>query len=265
MYYDLVSRMHHDAGATISTIAVGQRRQRRSAAGDREVRRRFLLSDRQPAQPAGAFCRGFSRHGGEVTMVEKEFTPHSENPDAVLKDLAPRQMPPLLGYVSTEIKPRATMDMYVERTDSREPVIASWRYGAGKVMAVTTDASGRWSGTWVSTNVFAPLWDRLLTWMTPEMPAEPKIDVALGYNAGTHQHETHRLQRRARQRGAARHRAGNAARRDPHRNRAHRGSRRRAVGIDRRSCARELLLRSALARRARTRNFRRSHSPSARR
>ena len=76
------------------------------------------------------------------------------------------------------------MDMYVERSGTREPVIASWKYGAGKVMAVTTDASGRWSGTWVTANLFAPLWDRLLAWMTPEMPAEPKIDVALGYNAG---------------------------------------------------------------------------------
>jgi hypothetical protein len=130
------------------------------------------------------FVEDFKAHGGEITMVEKEFTPRSESPDAILKDLAARQMPSILGYVSTEIKPRATMDMYVERADTREPVIASWRYGAGKVMAVTTDASGRWSGRWVTANVFAPLWDRLVAWMTPEIPTEPKIDVALGYNAG---------------------------------------------------------------------------------
>ena len=184
MYYDLVSRMHHDADTTISTIAVGQDANVDLLQAIAKYGGGSYYQTDNPRNLPELFVEDFHAHGGEVTMVEKEFTPRSENPDAILKDLAPRRMPPLLGYVSTEIKPRATMDMYVERTDSREPVIASWRYGAGKVMAVTTDASGRWSGTWVSTNVFAPLWDRLLTWMTPEIPAEPKIDVALGYNAG---------------------------------------------------------------------------------
>lgn len=184
MYYDLVSRMHHDGDATISTIAVGQDANVDLLQAIAKYGGGSYYQTDNPKNLPELFVEDFHAHGGEVTMVEKEFSPRSENPDAILKDLAPRQMPPLLGYVSTEIKPRATMDMYVERTDSREPVIASWRYGAGKVMAVTTDASGRWSGAWVSANVFAPLWDRLLTWMTPEIPAEPKIDVALGYNAG---------------------------------------------------------------------------------
>ncbi|MGD0672787.1 MAG: VWA domain-containing protein [Candidatus Binatus sp.] len=184
MYYDLVSRMHHDAGTTISTIAVG-----RDANVDllQAIARYGGGSYYQTDNPSNLpqlFVEDFRAHGGEITMVEKEFTPRTENPDAILKDLAVRQMPPLKGYVSTEIKPRATMSMYVDRSGTREPVIASWKYGAGKAMAVTTDASGRWSGRWVSANVFQPLWDRMLAWMTPEMPAEPKIDVALGYNAG---------------------------------------------------------------------------------
>ncbi|MGB8411282.1 MAG: VWA domain-containing protein [Candidatus Binatus sp.] len=184
MYYDLVSRMHHDGDTTISTIAVG-----RDANVDllQKIARYGGGSYYQTDNPSNLpqlFVEDFRAHGGEITMVEKEFTPRTENPDAILKDLAARQMPPLKGYVSTEIKPRATMSMYVDRSGTREPVIASWKYGAGKAMAVTTDASGRWSGRWVSANVFQPLWDRMLAWMTPEIPAEPKIDVALGYNAG---------------------------------------------------------------------------------
>jgi Ca-activated chloride channel family protein len=184
MYYDLVSRLHLDGGTTISTIAVGQDANvdllqaiAKYGAGS------YYQTDSASNLPR-LFVEDFRAHGGEITMVEKEFSPRTETPDAILKDLAARQMPPLLGYVSTEIKPRATMSMYVDRSGTREPVIASWKYGAGKAMAVTTDASGRWSGKWVTANVFQPLWDRMLAWMTPEMPAEPKIDVALGYNAG---------------------------------------------------------------------------------
>jgi uncharacterized protein YegL len=184
MYYDLVSRMHHDAGTTISTIAVGREANVDLLQAIAKYGGGSYYQTDSPSNLPQLFVEDFKAHGGEITMLEKEFTPRTESPDAVLKDLAARQMPPILGYVSTEIKPRATMDMYVDRSGTREPVIASWKYGAGKVMAVTTDASGRWSGTWVSANIFAPLWDRLLAWMTPEMPAEPKIDVALGYNAG---------------------------------------------------------------------------------
>jgi Ca-activated chloride channel family protein len=184
MYYDLVSRMHHDSGATISTIAVGHDANVDLLQSIAKYGGGSYYQTDSPQNLPELFVEDFRSHGGETTMVENEFSPRSANPDPILKDLASRQMPALKGYVSTEIKPRATMSMFVDRSGTDEPVIASWRYGAGKAMAVTTDASGRWSGKWVSGNVFQPLWDRLLAWMTPESPAEPKIDVALGYNAG---------------------------------------------------------------------------------
>jgi uncharacterized membrane protein len=184
MYYDLVSRMHHDSGATISTIAVGNDANVDLLRAIAKYGGGSYYQTNSAQNLPQLFVEDFRSHGGETTMVESEFSPRSANPDPILKDLASRQMPALKGYVSTEIKPRATMSMFVDRGGTEEPVIASWKYGAGKAMAVTTDASGRWSGRWVSGNVFQPLWDRLLAWMTPESPAEPKIDVALGYNAG---------------------------------------------------------------------------------
>jgi len=184
MYYDLVSRMHHDSGATISTIAVGREANVDLLQAIAKYGGGSYFQTDSPTNLPQLFVEDFRSHGGETTMVENEFSPHSANPDPILKDLANRQMPALKGYVSTEIKPRATMSMFVDRSGTHEPVIASWKYGAGKAMAVTTDASGRWSGKWVAGNAFQPLWNRLLTWMTPEAPAEPKIDVALGYAAG---------------------------------------------------------------------------------
>ena len=126
-------------------------------------------------------------------MVETGFTPHTVSPNAVLKDYAGRPLPPLLGYVTTELKPKASLDVYVDRQGRRDPVIASWKYNAGKTLAVTTDASGRWSGPWIARNTFTPVWNRILAWMTPEIPAEQKIDVALGYQAGRFSREAHRL------------------------------------------------------------------------
>ncbi|MBF6567821.1 MAG: VWA domain-containing protein [Candidatus Binataceae bacterium] len=186
MYYDLVSSMHHDGGITISTIAVGNEANvQLLQAISRYGGGGFYQTD-SPSSLPRIFLTDVKQHGGEVTMVEKQFVPHSVNPDPILKELAARQLPPVLGFVSTQLKPRATLSMYADRQGNREPLIASWRYGAGKAMAITTDASGRWSGSWVRNDLFAPLWDRLLAWMTPPVvPAtEQQFAAALGYDSG---------------------------------------------------------------------------------
>ncbi len=184
MYYSLVSAMHHDMGATISTIAIGQRANLSLLEAISKYGGGAFYQTDSPSNLPEIFVQDFKQHGGETTMVEKDFTPHTTTPNPVLKDLGGRQLPPLKGYVATEMKPHASLDAYVDRGGRRDPVIASWKFGAGKTVAVTTDASGRWSGPWISGKVFSPLWNRILTWMTPETAAEQKLDVALGYHAG---------------------------------------------------------------------------------
>jgi len=185
MYYDLVASMHHDGGITISTIAIGNEANvQLLQAISRYGGGGFYQTD-SPASLPRIFLNDVKQHGGEVTMVEKQFIPRSVRPDPILKDLAARQLPPVLGFVSTQLKPRATLSLYVDRHGSEEPLIASWRYGAGKAMAITTDASGRWSGSWVRNDFFLPLWDRLLAWMTPPvLPTENQFAAALGYDNG---------------------------------------------------------------------------------
>jgi Ca-activated chloride channel family protein len=184
MYYDLVSRMHREGGATISTIAIGREA---NLALLQSISRygggAFYQTD-SPSNLPQLFVEDFRQHGGETTMQEHVFVPHTVKPDPVLKDLAGRQLPPIAGYVSTELKPGASLSAYISRGKQQEPLIASWKYGRGKTLAVTTDASGRWSGTWVKADVFGPVWDRIFKWMTPQQSTEEKFDVELGYHAG---------------------------------------------------------------------------------
>jgi Ca-activated chloride channel homolog len=183
-YYDVVSKMHHEMGATISAIAVGREANVDLLQAIAHYGGGAYYQTDSATNLPELFVQDYRAHGGETTMVEKSFSPHTVASDSVLKDLAGRQLPALLGYVSTDLKPRADLSVYIDRGGTREPVVATWKYGAGKALAVTTDASGRWSGQWIRSNVFQPVWDRLLGWMTPETTSEPKIDVALGYNAG---------------------------------------------------------------------------------
>jgi Ca-activated chloride channel family protein len=185
MYYDLVSSMHHDGNVTISTIAIGREANVPLLQAISHYGGGGFYQTDSPQNLPTIFLQDVKRRSGEVTMVEKDFLPRSVNPDPLLGSLASRQLPRLLGYVSTELKPKAALSMYVDRSGRREPLIASWRFGAGKTLAVTTDASGRWSGPWIRNGFFAPLWDKLLAWMAPPVKTtQEQFAAEFGYDNG---------------------------------------------------------------------------------
>lgn len=184
MYYDLVSSMHRDGGVTISTIAIGreanlallQAISRYGGGG-------FYQTD-SPQNLPQLFLEDLRQRGGDTTMVENNFVPYAVAPDPILKDLAGRQLPPLKGFVATALKPGAALSVFVNRDGARAPIVASWKYGAGKALAMTTDASGRWSARWIENGIFAPLWDKLMAWLAPGTAGKADYGVALGYRAG---------------------------------------------------------------------------------
>jgi hypothetical protein len=185
MYYDLVSTMHREGGVTISAIAIGRQANLPLLESISRYGGGAFYQTDSPSNLPKLFLQDVKSHGGETTMVQKEFLPYTTRPNPVLKDLAGRRLPAIKGFVSTELKRRATLDAFVDRNGKREPLIASWRYDAGKTIAVTTDASGRWSAAWVRNGIFGPLWSKLLTWMTPTTSnAQGKFAVALGYRDG---------------------------------------------------------------------------------
>jgi Ca-activated chloride channel family protein len=184
MYYDLVSSMHRDGGVTISTIAVGREANLALLQSISKYGGGGFYQTDSPANLPQLFLEDVRQRGGDTTMVEKDFVPYTVSPDPVLKELAGRQLPALKGFVATELKPGAGLSVFVNSGGVRAPVVASWKFGAGKALAVTTDASGRWSAGWIENGVFGPIWDKLVAWMTPQTTTAQKFDVALGYRAG---------------------------------------------------------------------------------
>src|SRR6185436_13187464 len=55
-------------------------------------------------------------------------------------------MPALGGFVETRRRP-LTDNALVTRDDDK-PILSSWRYGLGQVVALTTDLRGDWKGSW---------------------------------------------------------------------------------------------------------------------
>jgi Ca-activated chloride channel family protein len=86
-------------------------------------------------------------------LIERPVTPSIVTATGPLKGIPQHNLPPLRGYVLTYPKPRAEVLMRVDK----DPLLVSWRYGLGRVVAFTSDLSGRWGKDWVAWQVF-PQW-----------------------------------------------------------------------------------------------------------
>lgn len=145
-------------GATVSTVAVGvgadAERVRSIAAlggGTAHVSTDFRSLPGIMAQEA-------SRHAGE-TVVLHTIAPQWANSDRhsdVARGL-PRRLPPLYGLVETTAKPGADLHLV---DDSDRPVLATWKYGNGRVLAFASDVTGPWSRAWQDQSAYPAWWSQ---------------------------------------------------------------------------------------------------------
>jgi hypothetical protein len=78
-------------------------------------------------------------------------------------DELPDEMPAIGGYVRTTLKPEATLHLAIAREDGEEaPLLASWRYGNGFVMAFAAHGAGPSSIDWLDLPMFPSLWSEPL-------------------------------------------------------------------------------------------------------
>ena len=79
-------------------------------------------------------------------LIEKTFAPRVAAPAGPLRGIAQGSLPRLRGYVLTYPKQRSELLMKA----GEDPLLVSWRHGLGRVMAFTSDLSGRWGKEWVA-------------------------------------------------------------------------------------------------------------------
>ena len=124
------------------------------------------LQDKQPEEP-------------------KEIKPLVPVPVAgseLLAGFGVKNYPPVLGYMETELKRGANLDLQILREDHRMPLLASWHYGRGKAVALTTDFEGRWSRNWITWTNLQSFWGKVLDWLSPNEEVEiPAHDARVSF------------------------------------------------------------------------------------
>lgn len=157
---ELVAQSYQDK-ITISTVAVGRNSDQRLLMQiAEEGGGRYYYTDSPENIP-----KLFLKETSEVTrraLVEDRFKPRVSSKFRKLqmfKGIDMKRAPALLGYVSTRAKPKAEIIM---TTHLKEPLLARWRLGLGKVVVWTSDVKNKWAHFWLKWDGYAQFWRQLI-------------------------------------------------------------------------------------------------------
>jgi uncharacterized membrane protein len=167
-FHGLVQRMARD-GITVSTVSVGSDADVQlmaDIARDGKGRGYVALDPQTIPQIFTTETLLIARD----LLVDKLIKPAVTSTVGAMKGIAPANLPSLRGYVLTFPKPGAELLMKAEN----DPLLASWRYGLGRVMAFTSDLSGRWGREWVTWQGF-PRWASQLARDTMRKTLESRV------------------------------------------------------------------------------------------
>ncbi|MFQ5848973.1 MAG: VWA domain-containing protein [Candidatus Binatia bacterium] len=167
-FHPLVKRMA-GAGITVSTVSVGRDADlalMAEIAKDGKGRGYVTVDPRTIPQIFTTETLLISRD----LLVEKVVQPKLVAARGPMEGLLQEEIPPVRGYVLTHPKPLAEVLVKVEE----DPLLISWRYGLGRVVAFTSDLTGRWGREWVRWQGF-PKWASQLARSAMRRVSEERI------------------------------------------------------------------------------------------
>ncbi len=77
-------------------------------------------------------------------------------------------IPPISGFVLTSVKENPLVEILLRSPkpvdEKNATVLATWTYGAGKAVALTTDAGQRWANSWAQWDNYDKLFSQMVRW-----------------------------------------------------------------------------------------------------
>lgn len=183
-FIDLVNVMKAEQQITVSAIAIGAEANIPLLKRITQYGGGFFHHIYDPTTlPQIVLQRVQEKQKDEPPPPERDFTPVQERGSELLAGFSGKAYPPLRGFMETELKRGAQLDVSIAREGRKAPLLASWRYGRGKTVALTTDLEGRWSLAWIQWGSLPDFWEKILEWIRPTSEAsipvhETRISLA---------------------------------------------------------------------------------------
>jgi Ca-activated chloride channel homolog len=108
-------------------------------------------------------------------MVESDFHAVLDTPHPLLAGFSPTDLPLLNGYVATTRRPGAETVLQSPNTDPdlASPILSTWQYGLGRVVAWTSSATAPWAESWAEWGEYGPFWAQITRYTLPNPEGGP--------------------------------------------------------------------------------------------
>ncbi len=111
--------------------------------------------------------RDATRALGSLAHGAEEFYPQAGRRSQMLRGIDEQSMPPLAGYAYARPKDGSEVLLQVSRLERRDPILAVWQYGLGRVAAYTASPSED-AEQWLGWEEFGKFWSQLVHWTARE-------------------------------------------------------------------------------------------------
>jgi uncharacterized membrane protein len=172
-YLELVRQMRLE-GITLSTVLVGGETEEALLHEMARTGGGAYYETADPRSLPRIFLSDIKVNAGERTMRENEDYLVRRGPDPLVTT-ALQSFPTLKGYVETEPRGDAQTELVAAGREGSAPLLASRQVAKGRVVAFTSDASGRWSGSWVRWPKFQQFWSEVVDSVRPKESPLPEL------------------------------------------------------------------------------------------
>lgn len=170
---DLVGVMKNEMRVTVSAVAIGSEADIRIMKRIAQYGGGAFHHTLDPTSLPQIVLQQLQDNPRDDPVGPASFNPVQNRASELLGPLGNRAFPAVLGYMETELKSGAQLDLLIPREDRRAPLLASWRYGRGRSVALTTDMEGRWTRGWIAWGGLTSFWERVFDWLRPLPNEEP--------------------------------------------------------------------------------------------
>ncbi len=112
-------------------------------------------------------------------VVEGYLQVQVEAPHPLLRGFSPANIPNLEGYVATTRRDNAEVVLHAPGTipSQADPLLATWQYGLGRVVAWTSSIAEPWANPWTTWDEYASFWAQAVRYTLPKKPTSGPLQI----------------------------------------------------------------------------------------
>ncbi|MFQ5849081.1 MAG: VWA domain-containing protein [Candidatus Binatia bacterium] len=176
-YIDLVSIMKKELMISVSAVAIGDQANIPLLKRIAKYGGGLFHYTYDPTTLPQIVLQDIKEEPQEEPLVEKDLVPVLVSGSRLLSQFRESAFPSVQGYIETEIKAGADMDLTIHSGEKRSPLLASWKYGKGRAVAFATDFHGRWTKEWIRWDGLEKFWQNVFDWLIPPQDPLPPHEV----------------------------------------------------------------------------------------